>query len=75
MTDELESISLEELHGAKLVTNGEPIVGFTCEDYPECDICGDLPEELVEPSEEDIVVRSSGELDTERFKIIDTNWE
>jgi hypothetical protein len=46
MADKIESISLSDLHGARLVYDdgdgGEETVNFTCSDHPDCDVCGEL---------------------------------
>lgn len=51
------SLSLEELHGAVLTANlgdgREPIAGFECDDWPECDTCGDLDKSLVSDEQQD----------------------
>jgi hypothetical protein len=46
MTDEIEPVSLRDLHGARLIHDdgdgSEEIVNFTCSEHPDCDVCGDL---------------------------------
>lgn len=51
----MESLNISKLHGSILTAkNGdgerEKLTGFTCESYPDCDVCGDISPELAEDS-------------------------
>lgn len=46
----MESLRLSDLHGSRLTaddSDGERyvVVGFTCDEYPDCDECGHISEE------------------------------
>lgn len=53
-----ESISLRYLHGSVLTVDAEDggrksLAGFTCSDYPDCEVCGHIDQDIVNEEKED----------------------